>query len=99
MKNTSGLKNYFRNLLLPLLLAACSGQQQKPNIILIVTDDQGYADLSAYDHVSPNCSTPNMDRINLISQHPLIAKELESKFKGWQERLQRERENYFFANN
>nr|WP_319509495.1 sulfatase-like hydrolase/transferase [uncultured Draconibacterium sp.] len=36
-----------------------------PNIILIVTDDQGYADLSAYDHVSANCATPNMDRIAL----------------------------------
>lgn len=40
-----------------------------PNIILIVTDDQGYADLSAYDHVSPGCHTPNMDR---IAQHGVL---------------------------
>ncbi len=53
-----------------LLLVQCNHSQdsgisdsQKPNIILIVTDDQGYADLSAFDHVSPNCKTPNMDRI------------------------------------
>lgn len=36
---------------------------RRPNIIMIVTDDQGYADLSAYDHVSPRCRTPQMDRI------------------------------------
>ncbi len=36
---------------------------KQPNIILIVIDDQGYADLSAYKHVSANCQTPNMDRI------------------------------------
>lgn len=35
----------------------------KPNIVLIVTDDQGYGDLSAYKHVSDNCQTPNMDRL------------------------------------
>lgn len=39
------------------------GQEQKPNIIFIVTDDQGYADLSAYAHAAQDCSTPNMDRI------------------------------------
>ena len=40
-----------------------SGNANQPNIILIVTDDQGYADLSAYKHVSVQCQTPNMDRI------------------------------------
>ncbi len=33
----------------------------KPNIILIVTDDQGYGDISA--HGSPDVSTPNMDEL------------------------------------
>src|SRR5690554_2897065 len=42
----------------------CRAQQHTPpNIILIVTDDQGYADLSAYDHASPGCHTPHMDRL------------------------------------
>lgn len=46
-----------------LLFSGFTAKDRKPNIILIVTDDQGYADLSAYKHASPNCSTPNMDRI------------------------------------
>lgn len=55
---------------LSLLFVQCNNtgnpesvSSKKPNIILIVTDDQGYADLSAFDHVSANCKTPNMDRI------------------------------------
>ena len=55
---------------LGLLFVQCSNikkteiaNAKQPNIILIVTDDQGYADLSAYKHVSENCQTPHMDRI------------------------------------
>ncbi len=35
----------------------------QPNILIIVTDDQGYADLSAYDHSADDIETPGMDRI------------------------------------
>jgi arylsulfatase A-like enzyme len=35
----------------------------RPNVVVIVTDDQGYADLSAYSHAAADVSTPNMDRI------------------------------------
>lgn len=35
----------------------------RPNVLVIVTDDQGYADLSAYSHAAADVSTPNMDRI------------------------------------
>jgi arylsulfatase A-like enzyme len=35
----------------------------RPNVIVIVTDDQGYADLGAYPHSAADISTPNMDRI------------------------------------
>jgi arylsulfatase A-like enzyme len=36
---------------------------ERPNVVVIVTDDQGYADLSAYAHSATDVSTPNMDRI------------------------------------
>jgi len=35
----------------------------KPNILVIVVDDQGYADLGAYSHAPPVVLTPNMDRL------------------------------------
>jgi arylsulfatase A-like enzyme len=35
----------------------------RPNILVIVTDDQGYADLGAYPHSAADISTPSMDRI------------------------------------
>ncbi|HUQ90774.1 MAG TPA: sulfatase-like hydrolase/transferase [Bryobacteraceae bacterium] len=35
----------------------------RPNILVIVTDDQGYGDVSAYSHSAADISTPNMDRI------------------------------------
>jgi len=59
---------YFQlaSLLFVTLLGSCSPKAEtgeKPNILLIVTDDQGYADLSAFDHVSEDCRTPGMDRI------------------------------------
>ncbi len=34
----------------------------RPNIVLIVSDDQGYADVSCYDHPK-EVSTPNIDRL------------------------------------
>jgi arylsulfatase len=58
----------FKTLLFIILVAflssACSSsveENQQPNIILIMTDDQGYADVSA--HGSPDVATPNMDRL------------------------------------
>ena len=44
-------------------LAAPKAQAKKPNIVVIVTDDQGYADLTAYPHHAKDIATPNMDRI------------------------------------
>jgi len=40
-----------------------AGAASRPNIIVIVVDDQGYADLGAYEHSAPDVQTPSMDRL------------------------------------
>jgi arylsulfatase A-like enzyme len=50
-------------LLSPLAVKARAEKQKRPNVLIIATDDQGYADLSAYAHSAPDISTPNMDRL------------------------------------
>ncbi len=49
-----------------MLAMACSGASvaqaaERPNVILIMTDDQGYGDIAAHGH--PHVITPNMDRL------------------------------------
>lgn len=46
-------------LFIVILFCSCAEESKVPNIILILTDDQGYADISA--HGSPDVATPNMD--------------------------------------
>ena len=62
---------YFRVLLIPalcVLLAANSLagtadlKNQRPNIILVMTDDQGYGDVAAHGH--PYLKTPNLDKLH-----------------------------------
>ncbi|MDY7395614.1 sulfatase-like hydrolase/transferase [Aureibaculum sp. 2210JD6-5] len=59
-------------LLVPVLLLAfaCKNEKakeeatvKKPNILLIVVDDQGYADFEPFDNSSEDITTPNMSRI------------------------------------
>ena len=60
------MKNANAFVTLLLFLTACAAppkSAQKPNVLAIVNDDQGYADLSAYAHSAGDISTPNMDRI------------------------------------
>jgi len=42
-------------------LTACSGHGGDPNVIILLTDDQGYADVGAYG--CKDISTPNIDRL------------------------------------
>ncbi|MCK5731189.1 MAG: sulfatase-like hydrolase/transferase [Draconibacterium sp.] len=61
------INNYW-NLGVVLLLIAITGcspkekENKKPNLLFIITDDQGYSDFSAYGG-SPDAQTPNLDRI------------------------------------
>jgi arylsulfatase A-like enzyme len=48
-----------------LLLLPASLSAAKPNVILIMTDDQGYGDLSC--HGNPTLNTPNLDRLHAES--------------------------------
>src|SRR4051794_25136048 len=48
--------------LAPATLAADPLAGKKPNIVFVLTDDQGYGDISA--HGNPILKTPNMDRLH-----------------------------------
>lgn len=50
-----------RREILPLLAAPAFAQKRRPNVVLILTDDQGYGDLSI--HGNKQLSTPNIDSI------------------------------------
>src|SRR5688500_20339418 len=43
----------------PIVVAAAG---ERPNVIIVITDDQGYGDLSG--HGNPTLKTPNLDRLH-----------------------------------
>lgn len=51
----------FLSHLLPLLLASAAFASERPNIVVILTDDQGRGDYSAFG--TPDIRTPAMDRL------------------------------------
>ena len=59
----------------------------KPNFLIIVTDDQGYGDLTAFKHHAPDVQTPNMDRLAergvLFSQAYVTAPVCSPSRAGW----------------
>ena len=55
----------FKSVSLMLLLApliSCESSRLKPNVVIVITDDQGYGDLSAHGH--PYLQTPGMDMLH-----------------------------------
>ena len=50
---------------LALVLFRLAPADEKPNVILIITDDQGYGDVSA--HGNPLLKTPNLDQLHAAS--------------------------------
>jgi hypothetical protein len=46
-----------------LFAFAAVAQQQKPNILVIMADDIGYSNISAYNRGQMGYRTPNIDRI------------------------------------
>ena len=48
--------------LLVLLMPVFAVAQARPNVIIVLTDDQGYGDLSC--HGNPTLKTPNLDRLH-----------------------------------
>ena len=53
------VRNVF--LLLPLAVLTACAEPDPPNVIVIVTDDQGYGDMSV--HGNPELNTPELDRL------------------------------------
>ncbi|GIW98079.1 MAG: N-acetylgalactosamine-6-sulfatase [Pirellulaceae bacterium] len=51
--------------MLALWGSPCASGQQRPNVVLIVTDDQGYGDLSC--HGNPVLKTPHLDALHAES--------------------------------
>ena len=66
------------NLLVSLLFVSTVWAAPKPNIIVVYTDDHGYADLSCQG-VFPDVKTPHIDR----SEERRVGKECRSRWSPY----------------
>lgn len=73
-------------------LSGCTGSflskgRRQPNVLVIITDDQGYADVSAYAHAAPDVHTPHIDRLAkegvLFTQAYVTAPACSPSRAGW----------------
>jgi hypothetical protein len=65
MKKTNPMKQAIKKLIIVLAVGVpflASAAPEKPNVILIMVDDQGYGDLAC--HGNPVIQTPNLDRLS-----------------------------------
>ena len=64
-----------------------ASKNASPNILVIVTDDQGYGDLSAFNHHASDVHTPNIDRLaaegTLFTQAYVTAPVCSPSRAGW----------------
>jgi len=59
LKKTAGLAAV--SAVVPGFVSAGTASRKRPNVVLILTDDQGYGDLGCHGH--PVLQTPNMDKL------------------------------------